>query len=323
MQQVLTEQLFSEDYGMFEYHGDTRHHWFRRDSLEDPNAFLLVGVAIGLALYNSILLDIQFPPVIYRKLHGALLFAELNRGADSSEQGRSLYEPVLEDAMEVFPSIGNSLKNLLEYPGDDVEDVFCLNYEVSFEGIFKTNETVELVPGGAEKVVTAKNKADFVRCYVDYLIDDSIDAQFSHFAKGLMFLNSSQSSFLNKFSAEELEALVVGEKELDFEALRATCKYEGYMADSPTVVNLWTVLFELDTEMREKFLSFVTGSDRAPIGGLGNLRLVVQRSGADSNRLPTSHTCFNVLLLPDYSSRAKLRTLLLLAIQNSTGFGLQ
>jgi ubiquitin-protein ligase E3 A len=318
--QVLTEQLFSEDYGMFEYHAETRNHWFRRDSLEDPVAFMLVGVAIGLALYNSILLDIQFPPVIYRKLHGALLFVDQNRDADSSEHGRSLYEPVLEDVMEVFPAIGNSLKNLLEYPGDDVEDVFCLNYEVSYEGLFKTTETVQLVPSGADKPVTSKNKAGFVRCYTDYLIDDSIDSQFSHFAKGLMFLNSS---FLNKFSPEELESLVVGEKELDFEALRATCKYEGYTAESSTVVNLWTVLFELDTETREKFLSFVTGSDRAPIGGLGNLGLVIQRSESDSDRLPTSHTCFNVLLLPDYGSRAKLRTLLLLAIQNSTGFGLQ
>jgi len=39
-------------------------------------------------------------------------------------------------------------------------------------------------------------------------------------------------------------------------------------------------------------------------------------------RLPTSHTCFNVLLLPDYSSKDKLRERLLKAITNSKGFGM-
>lgn len=33
--------------------------------------------------------------------------------------------------------------------------------------------------------------------------------------------------------------------------------------------------------------------------------------------------CFNYLLLPDYSSKEKLRSRLLTAIENSQGFGLQ
>ena len=39
-------------------------------------------------------------------------------------------------------------------------------------------------------------------------------------------------------------------------------------------------------------------------------------------RLPTAHTCFNVLLLPKYSSVEKLRERLLKAISNAKGFGL-
>lgn len=39
-------------------------------------------------------------------------------------------------------------------------------------------------------------------------------------------------------------------------------------------------------------------------------------------RLPTAHTCFNVLLLPDYESKAKLRDRLLKAIMYSKGFGM-
>lgn len=39
-------------------------------------------------------------------------------------------------------------------------------------------------------------------------------------------------------------------------------------------------------------------------------------------RLPTSHTCFNVLLLPEYSSKEKLRERLLKAITYAKGFGM-
>lgn len=81
------------------------------------------------------------------------------------------------------------------------------------------------------------------------------------------------------------------------------------------------------------------GTDRVPIKGLGELEFVIAKNGPDSDRflrcaltvshsvvlfrLPTSHTCFNHLLLPEYSSAEKLRRLLMLAIANSTGFGLR
>lgn len=62
---------------------------------------------------------------------------------------------------------------------------------------------------------------------------------------------------------------------------------------------------------------------RAPVGGLGKLTLIIQRFGPDSDRLPTAHTCFNYLLLPEYSSEEKLKSRLLTAIENAQGFGLQ
>ena len=62
---------------------------------------------------------------------------------------------------------------------------------------------------------------------------------------------------------------------------------------------------------------------RAPVGGLQELSLLIQKGGPDSDRLPTAHTCFNALLLPEYSSAAKLEHMLVHAIENSQGFGLQ
>jgi HECT-domain (ubiquitin-transferase) len=84
------------------------------------------------------------------------------------------------------------------------------------------------------------------------------------------------------------------------------------------------VLFDLDETSKRQFLQFVTGSERVPVGGLASLNppFVVAKNGGHSERLPTSHTCFNALLLPEYESKAWLAERLQIALQNSTGFGL-
>ena len=86
--------------------------------------------------------------------------------------------------------------------------------------------------------------------------------------------------------------------------------------------NFWSVIHELDLEHQKKFLFFATGSDRAPVGGLGSIRFAIHKNGEDNEQLPSSHTCFNVLILPPYRARDKLKAKLLIAINNSEGFGL-
>lgn len=320
--QVLLDHILSPDYGMFEYDEETRFHFFRRDYLEPEQSWTLIGIMFGLAAFNSILLDVQFPSVVYRKLQVVFrnnLRMMRAKGKESAEV--ELYKADLDDLLEAFPSIGRSLQHLLEYDGDDVEDVFCLTFEVSYQGLFGKEHTKELVSNGANIAVTKANREEFVRLYTDFLLNTSIESAFNNFAVGFSFMLNGP--FVHLFSAEELETLLVGEKELDFEALRKSAKYEGYHEDSDVIRHLWQILMEYDMTMKRLFLSFVTGTDRAPIGGLRKLILVIQRAEGDSNRLPTSHTCFNVLLLPEYGTRAKLRDRLSTAIRNSKGFGLR
>lgn len=82
------------------------------------------------------------------------------------------------------------------------------------------------------------------------------------------------------------------------------------------------MLHDFNEEQKKQFLFFTTGSDRAPIGGLKNMRFIITKHGDDNDRLPQAHTCFNVLLLPPYASKEKLKEKLLLATQNATGFGM-
>ena len=107
-------------------------------------------------------------------------------------------------------------------------------------------------------------------------------------------------------------------------ALQVSASHQAYHPFAEQAVKwLWDIVSEFDDNERRHFLKFFTGSDRAPIGGLGNLRCIIQRDGTDSNKLPTSHTCFNTLLLPSYRSRPHMAARLRLAILNSEGFGLE
>lgn len=66
---------------------------------------------------------------------------------------------------------------------------------------------------------------------------------------------------------------------------------------------------------------FCTGSDRVPLGGLKQLNFVIQKH-ANPTHLPTAHTCFNVLLFPEYESKEKIEKNIEFILKNNQGFGL-
>jgi hypothetical protein len=156
---------------------------------------------------------------------------------------------------------------------------------------------------------------------VNYIFNQSIEKEFASFKSG--FNAVCGNATISLFRPEELELLVCGTNDLDFSELELVTVYEGFSRSSMIIRSLWELLISVFTiEQKKKFLFFATGSDRAPVGGLGQLNFSISRSGPDSDRLPSSHTCFNVLLLPDYIDSKKLHEKLLTAIENSEGFGM-
>jgi len=205
--------------------------------------------------------------------------------------------------------------------GDDVEDVFCLDFTANIES-FGEVQTVDLIPGGSKIPVTRANRKQYVAAYLKWLLVDSVARQFTAFARGFHTVVSGPA--LDLMRPEELSLLVTGSKELDFEELQRGARYEEpYTPTHRAVKWLWEAVHALDGPQKKRFLAFVTGSDRSPIRGLADLRMVVQRAGPDSESLPTASTCFNTLLLPDYSSAEKMKRKLLKAIEESEGFGLK
>lgn len=297
---LMARELFVTKYGMFVEDKETRVLWFNHDSPQSPRQWEIAGSLVGLAIYNSVLLDVAFPRVVYRMLLGQ--------------------DPTLQDLAQFRPETARGLQSLLDYDGTDVEDVFCLDFSVVYESWGERREH-ELVPGGSAIDVSHENKQQYVDLYVQWALVDHVKKQFDAFRKG--FMQVASSDVLMLIRAEELELLAVGSKELDFTELRRSARYEdGFEENSKEIQWLWEAVESFSPEEQKKFLQFATGSDRAPIRGLGSLDFVVSCAGADSDRLPSAHTCFNHLLVPRYSSKAKLASKLRAAIAESEGFGL-
>jgi len=297
--QLVVAQIFDPKYGMFTYDSVSRTCWFNRDSVSSDEEYELVGIILGLAIYNMVILELRFPMYVYKKLMG--------------------YDSTLEDLKEVDPEMCKGFRKLLAFTGD-VENTYCRNFAVTYES-FGVEKTVELKEGGKDIPLTDKNREEYVELYTKYMLHDSILRQFDAFKKGFMKVCGGPA--LQLFRPEELHMLICGSEELDFDALEKKTHYDGgYTKDSPVIKNLWKILKRFSLEQKKKFLMFCTGSDRAPINGLGHLGFTISRNGPDSERLPTSHTCFNHLLLPQYDTEEKLEKNLLIAVQNCKGFGL-
>ncbi|KAM4738835.1 ubiquitin-protein ligase E3A [Anableps anableps] len=299
--QLVLEEIFNLDIGMFTYDNDTKLFWFNSSSLENEAQYTLIGIVLGLAIYNNCILDVHFPMVVYRKLMG--------------KKGTFL------DLSDSHPVLYQSLKEVLEYTGSLEEDMM-LTFQISHTDLFGNPILYDLKEKGDQIPVTKENRQEFVHLYADYILNKSVESQFKAFKKGfLMVTNESPLKYL--FRPEEVELLICGSRKLDFEALEKTTEYDGgYTKDSQIIKDFWEIIHSFGEEQKRLFLQFTTGTDRAPVGGLGKLKMIIAKNGSDSDRLPTSHTCFNALLLPEYSSKEKLKERLLKAITYAKGFGM-
>ncbi|KAL7982104.1 hypothetical protein Chor_001161 [Crotalus horridus] len=247
----------------------------------EHNWFHLIGIVCGLAIYNFTVVDLHFPLALYKKL--------LN------------VKPGLDDLKELSPLEGRSLQELLDYPGEDIEETFCLSFTV------RTTHSYFL--------------QEFVDAYVNYVFNVSVHEWYTAFSSG--FLKVCGGKVFELFQPTELRAMIVGSSKYNWKELEESASYKGdYSATHPTVQMFWEAFHEFPLEKKKKFLLFLTGSDRIPIYGMSSLRMVIQSTSSDEQYLPVAHTCYNLLDLPKYSSKETLSTRLTQAIDHYEGFSL-
>ena len=296
---LVIRQIFDPNYGMFNYNEKTRLFWFNHYSFEPNIKYELIGTIFGLAIYNGTILDVKLPISIYKKLLGI--------------------KPTFEDLKECDMELYNNLNYILKQDNPKLEEELDSNFTV-IDDKFGEKIEIPLKPGGDKIMINNLNKEEYVELYTDWYFNKSIDGYFRSFEKG--FYKVFNKSLTKILTPNELELILCGTQILDFHELKIAAQYEEYEKNSETIKYFWEILFDFNEEEKKKFLSFVTGCDRAPIDGLGSLSITITNGGNDLNQLPTAHTCFNNLILPDYKDKEKKKKSLLTAINYSEGFGL-
>ncbi|KAF9429612.1 putative E3 ubiquitin-protein ligase HTD2 [Podila epigama] len=314
--QLAMRELIEPKYGMFTTNEETRLCWFSQNPMDDDDQLSLdeynmVGRLIGLAIYNGIILDIHFPLALYKKLA---------RTADAQGELQKLDEQwELDDLWEIDPTLARGLSQLASFEGDVLE-AYDRTFQIEYEAFGQTFQ-YDLIPDGANVPLTNDNRAEFIREYLKFYFTDSIAKQFNAFSEGFHLV--TLGSAIHLFIPEEVEQLVCGSPDLDFYALEQITQYEGGFHSKSRIIRwFWETVHAYEEKDKKRLLFFTTGSDRVPIGGLGQLSFTISKNGPDSMRLPTSHTCYNTLMLCAYSSKERLQERLMTAIGNAEGFGL-
>ncbi|PWN44550.1 HECT-domain-containing protein [Ceraceosorus guamensis] len=304
--QVLARAMFNPDYALFApCAADRTTYQPNRMSAVNPDHlafFTFIGRVIGKAIYDGRLLDAYFTRSFYKHI--------LNKPVD------------YRDLESVDPEYYKSLEWMLE---NDITDILDLNFSVDADDFGETKQ-IELKEGGAAIPVTEANKVEYVRLVTEQRLTLSIRKQIDAFLQG--FNEIIPPELIRIFSEQELELLISGLPDIDVDAWKNNTDLHGYTNSDAVIQWWWRAVRSFDQTEKAKLLQFITGTSKVPLEGFAHLQGVQgtqkfnihKAYGAD--RLPAAHTCFNQLDLPQYDSYEKLRSQLLVAMnEGGEGFG--
>ncbi|ESQ29880.1 hypothetical protein EUTSA_v10011172mg [Eutrema salsugineum] len=277
---------------------------------EHLSYFKFVGRMVAKALFDGQLLDVYFTRSFYKHILGVKV--------------------TYHDIEAVDPDYYKNLKWLLE---NDVSDILDLTFSMDADEekhiLYEKTEVTdyELKPGGRNIRVTEETKHEYVDLVAGHILTNAIRPQINAFLEG--FNELIPRELVSIFNDKELELLISGLPEIDFDDLKANTEYTSYTAGSPVIHWFWEVVKAFSKEDMARFLQFVTGTSKVPLEGFkalqgisGPQRLQIHKAYGAPERLPSAHTCFNQLDLPEYPSKEQLQERLLLAIHEaSEGFG--
>ena len=222
--QLLIKELFNPNYAMFNFNEKNVQYYLNGLSHEPNINFELIGILMGLAIYNNIILDASFPLAIYK----LLLFED----------------PNFDDLREWQPDIAQSLEFILNYNEETpLEEALGTTFTIEVEN-FGEIVDFELKPNGAEIFVTEQNREEYVRLYVLYTFVKQCEDKLRAFKRGF-YKVCDENLMIQLFKPQELEQLICGSRILDFKAWEQNCRFiEGYTAESPQAKWLWEILHD-------------------------------------------------------------------------------
>ncbi|XP_059637615.1 E3 ubiquitin-protein ligase UPL2-like [Cornus florida] len=277
---------------------------------EHLSYFKFIGRVVGKALFDGQLLDVHFTRSFYKHILGVKV--------------------TYLDIEAIDPDYFKNLKWMLE---NDISDILDLTFSMDADEekliLYERTEVTdyELIPGGRNIRVTEENKHKYVDLVAEHRLTTAIRPQINSFLDGFTELISRD--LISIFNDKELELLISGLPDIDLDDMRANTEYSGYSAASPVIQWFWEVVQGFSKEDKARLLQFVTGTSKVPLEGFsalqgisGSQKFQIHKAYGSADHLPSAHTCFNQLDLPEYPSKQHLEERLLLAIHEANeGFG--
>lgn len=306
--QVLSRQMFNPDYALFlpVASDKTTFHPNRTSGInpEHLSFFKFIGMIIGKAISDQCFLDCHFSREVYKNI---------------------LSKPVALKDMESLDL--DYYKSLIWILENDITDIIEETFSVETDD-YGEHKVIDLIEDGRNIPVTEENKQDYVKKIVEYKLHTSVKEQMDNFLLG--FYAIIPKELISIFDEQELELLISGLPDIDVDDWKNNTVYVNYTPTCKQINYFWRAVRSFDVEERAKLLQFVTGTSKVPLNGFKELsgvngvsKFSIHRDYGSTERLPSSHTCFNQLDLPAYSSYETLRGSLLLAInEGHEGFGI-
>ncbi|EPS70177.1 hypothetical protein M569_04584 [Genlisea aurea] len=277
---------------------------------EHLSYFRFVGRVVAKALFDGQLLDVYFTRSFYKHILGVKV--------------------TYHDIEAVDPDYYKNLKWMLQNDVSDIPDLtFSMDPDEEKHILYEKTEVTdyELKPGGRNIRVTEETKHEYVDLVADHILTNAIRPQINSFLEG--FNELVPRELISIFNDKELELLISGLPEIDLADLKANTEYTGYTPVSNVVQWFWEVVESFSKEDMARLLQFVTGTSKVPLEGFkalqgisGPQKFQIHKAYGAPERLPSAHTCFNQLDVPEYCSKEQLQERLLLAIHEaSEGFG--
>lgn len=242
-------------------------------------------------------------------------------------------EPVaLGDLELVDNELYKSLDQLRTMDPELVETL-CLTFSIEHIS-FGAVVTKDLVPGGRDLEVDGTNVDAFLAARLRERVFDVCAGGLRAFLGGVFAVAPKELCML--LSARELELALCGHPDIDVADWRRSTVYKGAFArekDAHQVVAwFWETVETWDDDRLALLLQWCTGTSRVPVQGFDHL---MGRDGArrpftltsvdlSSAVYPRSHTCFNRIDIPLFTSKAALAAAFDIALnpENVVGFSM-
>ena len=242
----------------------------------------------------------------------------------------------LEDLKFYDISIYNSLKEIRDFK--DINSNEFLK-EIKFVWNIKDEngeiKEIELIEGGKNINLNNENKNLFIEKVIFYETYVRYEEQIEKMREGFFSLFKEETFKL--FNPEEFNFQLSGQKTIDLEDWKKNTIYKGhYNENNQTIKYFWEILSELSQNDLFIFFHFCTSSSHVPIDGFNSLKgvnnkiqkftiepklsLILDESKNKEFRLIEAKTCFNRILLPEYSSKEEMKKCFDIILGNDTQF---